>query len=163
MTSMVRSATLLLVLLTGLVGCTPLTPVPTSTPFGNAVPSRQPTPTLGDVPAVIGQPFDISIGASVLITGADLRVTLVGVENDSRCPVDVTCVRAGDATARLLVQVGRGEIAPASLIVGHEDPAKSRATIGSYTLTALDLAPAPRSTRPITQGDYVLRLVVRLA
>lgn len=164
MPTTVRSAVLLVLLLVVLSGCTPAqvpTPTPTSTPVGIAVPPRQPAPTPADFPAVLGDPFNISVGASVVFTGAELRLTFLAVKNDSQCPIDAVCVRAGDATVQLSVQAAVADAVPVTLVAGVEDPAKATATVDGYSLTALDLSPAPFASKPISQGDYVLRLVVR--
>ncbi|MBF8299413.1 MAG: exported protein of unknown function, partial [Dehalococcoidia bacterium] len=118
------------------------------------------SPTKG-MTANQGEPFDITVGQSVAVVGTTLRINLTEVENDSRCPVDVTCVRAGDATVKLSV-VGAGpQTVPVVLVIGPEDTSKATAGLGNFVLTAIALAPPPVSTQPISQNEYVLRMIVR--
>ena len=42
------------------------------------------------VPA--NQPFELHVGETRAVEGAQLSVKFVGVENDSRCPTGVSCV-----------------------------------------------------------------------
>jgi hypothetical protein len=124
-----------------------------------ATPS-QPGTGAGVKPAIqveSGQAFDIGVGQEAHVKGTAITVRLVRVSDDSRCPVDVQCVWAGNAVARLALSAGDGS--------GHEvaintttDP---RSTIFSgYRITLVGLKPAPRSGTTIKPSDYVATLEV---
>jgi hypothetical protein len=116
------------------------------------------TPTAGLRQVGVNVPFVLAPGETVELAGAQTLITFVSVTNDSRCPTDVTCVRAGDATVHLRVQAaGMG---PQDLTLVFGDPAKESAQFEGYTVTATDLAPAPVSTRTIAQSEYRVTLVV---
>src|SRR5881392_626914 len=51
-----------------------------------------------DAVQALGQDFAIAVGASARIGKTDLVVHFDRVVNDSRCPSDVQCITAGDAT-----------------------------------------------------------------
>ena len=72
------------------------------------------------------------------------------VASDSRCPVDVVCVTAGDAEIRLSV-VGEGEDRTVSL---HTMQEPRSATIGAVRLELTGLVPSPRSTVTIPPQEY---------
>lgn len=57
----------------------------------------------------------LAIGTEVMPSGGALGLTLLGVDNDSRCPKSVQCVRLGDATIRLGVRQGMGPTVPITL------------------------------------------------
>lgn len=57
----------------------------------------------------------LAIGTEVTPQGGALGLTLLAVENDSRCPKSVQCVRLGDATIRLGVRLGMGPTVPITL------------------------------------------------
>ena len=54
-----------------------------------------------------GREFKLKVGRRVTVKGTKLRIRFVTVENDSRCPSDVTCVWAGNAAVRLQLGSGR--------------------------------------------------------
>ncbi len=111
--------------------------------------------------ARVGREFDVKVGRVVTLDGGSLRVRLVRVASDSRCPVDVDCVWAGNA--ELLFEVGaRGWRKRATLRLNTnaspERPGEGR--YGRYTLKLVGLAPQPRSTRKIPAGRYTATLLV---
>lgn len=63
----------------------------------------------------------------------------VGVENDSRCPPKVTCVRAGDADIVFEHRPTNG--AARRFTVNSET--RDTVSLGAWTLTVLDLVPGP--------------------
>jgi hypothetical protein len=103
-----------------------------------------------DVP--VGQQFELAAGESARAGTNPVTVRFVSVPQDSRCPVDVQCVTAGDATVRLELSGGGGATTTAEL---HTNAEPRSAPQGSYEVELLDLRPAPRSTRPTAPGDYV--------
>jgi len=84
-------------------------------------------------------------------------IELVGVTGDSRCPADVQCVWAGEATV-LLEWVAPGDTRRVPVILS---PARgSAATPDGMTLRVLELSPATRSGTTIPAADYVATVVV---
>lgn len=51
-------------------------------------------------------PGSLTLGVGEEKRTEDLVITLLGVENDSRCAVDVQCITAGDASVRAMLRVG---------------------------------------------------------
>jgi hypothetical protein len=49
------------------------------------------------------------VGETVVVEGAELAMTFTEVVNDSRCPKDVICVRAGEAIVHFMVESAGGE------------------------------------------------------
>lgn len=111
--------------------------------------------------ARVGREFRMKVGQVVTLDGGNLRVRFVRVGSDSRCPVDVNCVWAGNA--ELLFEVGgRGRRGRTALRLntnaGPERPGEGR--YGRYTLKLVGLAPQPRSTGKIAAGRYTATLLV---
>ena len=113
-----------------------------STPAGEKIP--------------LGREFTLAPGQSAVVDD-DLRLTLKSVTDDSRCPVDVTCVWEGDAkvSVEVITPTPRAE---------HELHTSARfdreAKHGAYRVTLVKLEPAPRSTTTISSGDYRATFVV---
>ena len=65
------------------------------------------TPDLSREPPVIraalGTPFTLRLGESADVEGR-LRLTALAVTEDSRCPIDVVCVWAGDAAVAIRLE-----------------------------------------------------------
>jgi hypothetical protein len=103
---------------------------------------------------VSGSDFDLAPGTTVQLAGTGVRVTLLDVVNDSRCPVDVVCVTAGSAEVRLSV-TGEGEDRTVSL---HTMQEPRSITIGAVRLELTGLSPSPRSTVTIPPAEYRARI-----
>jgi len=112
------------------------------------------TPSSEKIP--LGREFTLAVGQSAVVDD-DVRLTLKSVADDSRCPVDVTCVWEGDAkvSVEVITPTPRAE---------HELHTSSRfdreAKHGAYRVTLVKLEPAPRSTTTISSGDYRATFVV---
>jgi len=112
------------------------------------------TPSGEKIP--LGREFTLAVGQSAVVDD-DVRLTLKSVADDSRCPVDVTCVWEGDAkvSVEVITPTPRAE---------HELHTSSRfdreAKHGAYRVTLVKLEPAPRSTTTISSGDYRATFVV---
>ena len=91
----------------------------------------------------LGQDFPVAVGESVTVVGEGLTVTYVEVVADSRCPPDVQCIWAGNATiAATLAKAGEPS---ATLPLNTMEGPKS-AAYSSYSVELLDLAGGPSPT-----------------
>jgi hypothetical protein len=88
-----------------------------------------------------------------------IHITLIKVENESRCPTNVQCVWQGDAEVTVGISTNALDLtAPVVLHTGIEP----RSTVRNGYLFRLDsLTPYPRSGVPIAQGDYRAWMTVR--
>lgn len=110
--------------------------------------------------AVVANPgaeFSLAVGKSATISGTGYRITFSRVTEDSRCPVDVQCVWAGDAKIELTVSRSS---APADTRVISLTPPNSEATVGDVKIRFVSLAPTPRQSEPPASRAYVARLMV---
>ncbi|MGH7467527.1 MAG: hypothetical protein ACRENP_06025 [Longimicrobiales bacterium] len=109
------------------------------------------------VASEVGQTFELRVGQTARVGSGGLLIGFRGVEGDSRCPVDVTCVWAGDAKLRVPVTIGR--MAWTSLeLHTNLDPRSAR--FRDHTITVVGLRPDPRSNRPIPNDTYIVTLRV---
>ena len=92
----------------------------------------------------------VSVGETTTIREASLRLTFVGVLNDSRCPADAVCILGGDALVRISVDSNGGGPAVYDLHTGSLDPVRH----AELTIALVELSPYPFSARPIASGDY---------
>ena len=111
--------------------------------------------------ARVGREFKIKAGRVVTLDGGSLRLRFKRVAEDSRCPVDVDCVWAGNA--EVLFEVGgRGWREKTTLKLNTNAGAQgaSEERYGPYTVKLVNLSPQPRSNRKIAPGQYTATLLV---
>lgn len=109
------------------------------------------------VAAGLDEPFRVSVGGRAVLDGGRLAVDFRGVPADSRCPTDVLCVRAGEATVALRLS-GPG-LAPADLEL-LTVPGRDSGEFGGYRVELLGLSPEPTSAG-VPPDAYVAVLRVR--
>ena len=110
--------------------------------------------------AVVANPgveFNLALGKTAALSGSDFRITFNRVTEDSRCPVDVQCVWAGDAKIELIVSRNS---APGDTRVISLTPPNSEVTVGDLKIRFVSLAPTPRQSEPPASRAYVAQLMV---
>ncbi|MEM9555657.1 MAG: hypothetical protein AAGC60_15470 [Acidobacteriota bacterium] len=132
---------------------------------GNATEAATPSAETGladdaDTEAEMALPADIvlQIDEPTRVDGEALEVVLLEILRDSRCPVDVQCIRAGEAEVSIGLRSGA-----ASETLSLGTPSRITSTEGEalgYRLKLLEVAPQPVSTRPLDESDY--RITVRI-
>ena len=111
-------------------------------------------PTIAAEPGVA---FSLPVGKTAVINGSGTRIRFDEVRNDSRCPVDVTCVWAGDA--EVVVTISRNGSPDDTRILSFAPP-KNETTSGDLRIRLADLAPVPRQSDGNAPRAYVVQLVV---
>ena len=109
--------------------------------------------------AIVAQPgvtFDLPIGKTAALSGNGVRITFKQVQEDSRCPVDVQCVWAGDAKIQLTIS---RDGAPDDVKVISLTPPNNETTSGDLRIRFMGLAPVPRQA-DAGKREYVAQLVV---
>jgi hypothetical protein len=116
------------------------------------------SPTAADGTAFhLDQSFDLRGGETASLSGGDLTVVFESVPADSRCPVNVTCVWAGDATVRLRTRSdataeGRPEL--------HTNDGPKEAAYAGFRIVLQKLDPQPRDGTKLEPRDYIATLIV---
>lgn len=114
------------------------------------------TTTSGQVKAGLGKQFPLAIGQTVVISGENLKIKFLDVTGDSRCPIGVTCIWAGEVSA--VIQLGDDSSANLTIVEpGHGG--QSNQTYSNY-LFSFHVEPYPEAGKPIAQEDYRLLLTV---
>lgn len=97
---------------------------------------------------------------TVTQVGDALNFTLIRVDNDSRCPTDVQCVSAGDATVVFTaVPPGPLGITAAQQFL-HTNAEPRSLVLSGYRITLDSLLPRPITTHVIAQSEYIAYLSV---
>lgn len=92
----------------------------------------------------------------------EILIVFEGVSQDSRCPQDVVCVRAGEAYVQFSFTLTGGEPADATIVIGSGW--ESWSTYAGYLVTLTALEPDPP---PVQEGsgsiDYVAHIRIEKA
>jgi len=107
----------------------------------------------------VGDEFSLGVGDAIKLTGVDLRVEFTGVSGDSRCPMRVQCVWAGDGAVVLVSRAGGGAVQADTL---HTNLDPKRILLGTVELTLVRLDPYPDTPGSIPGDDYVATLTSRI-
>ncbi len=124
----------------------------------SATPSPLPSPTLS--PARLGEPFQVHGGESRLILPDMVSLQFVAVVQDSRCPSDVTCIRAGEAVVLVRLSAPDHVAGQATLTLPPGAAGSDRASIDAYLVAFTAIAPLQVSARTIEPSQYVATFVV---
>ena len=108
-------------------------------------------------PAVVVEPgasFALAQGQTATVRGTDTRITFKQVREDSRCPVDVTCVWAGDAKIEIVITPDGSE---GTRILSLTSPNETR--VGNLRIRFVGLTPVPRQADGNTPRNYLAEFV----
>jgi len=112
---------------------------------------------LGPVPGTdASQQIEIPLGETRLLDEERLAIGFVRVLEDSRCPVGVQCIAAGNAMVGLILHE-RGEATRPVRLNTHDAP--RTVSHEGYVVSVVDLLPWP-TTGETDPESYVVRLHV---
>jgi len=107
-------------------------------------------------PPKLGEEFELAVHQTAQMTAEKISVTFQEVLEDSRCPVDVTCIWAGLAKVSLHVAVS-GQEREISL---STSPPDNSAGFENYTFWLIKVRPVPRADQTMDRSAYVVTLRV---
>ncbi|MGD8299972.1 MAG: hypothetical protein PVJ16_08070 [Nitrosopumilaceae archaeon] len=117
----------------------------------------QPTAFGDSQTATLQTPFVLSIDEMATID-SDLVITLLGIEEDSRCPIDVTCVWEGSVKAEINLVNGQTNLGNHNIPLAVKD-ADSQ-TFDGYFIKIMEVEPYPSSSSPINPSEYRVTFLV---
>jgi hypothetical protein len=104
-----------------------------------------------------GDTVELRFGESAQLGDAGVRITFTRVAGDSRCPVDVTCVWAGDAHVQLEATAPSADGATLDL---HTGVAPVEVEFAGYRIRLTDVSPQRREADGVKPRDYSVRLAI---
>jgi len=120
-------------------------------PDGPGVTSQLPS-------VLLGEEFDLGFGQAVQIPSASIAyVKFTDVLEDSRCPLDVTCVWAGNAKVQVEVRE-LGKAANKIELNTTNDPRE--VFFGTFRVDLVNVMPKKTSTRELSEQEYIVTLKV---
>jgi len=94
----------------------------------------------------------VRVGETATPAGFGVTLTLTDVRDDSRCPVDVSCVWAGDATVVLAVTPDGGQVREVVLHLANETA--RAAEVAGVRIQFAALYPERQATATIRRDEY---------
>ncbi|HEX9886089.1 MAG TPA: hypothetical protein VGA70_06355 [Longimicrobiales bacterium] len=99
--------------------------------------------------------IELRFGETLAVEGTVLRISFTDVLGDSRCPSDVTCVWAGNASVQVGISAGSGPTFP---LVLNSTLEPRHADWNGVRVTLLEVLPEPLSTEVLIPQDYSIRV-----
>lgn len=120
---------------------------------GNTSPGAQPGPS-ETIRAHFLEEFSLRVDQSADLASPPASLSLLAVEGDSRCPVDVQCVWQGDVSVIVDLRVPGLDVRRDTLHSSGRDGDQRSMTLGNVKLTLRAVAPDPHSGQSIPAKDY---------
>jgi hypothetical protein len=114
--------------------------------------------TAGPDKIFLGQDFTLGLGQTATLDQDKLVIKFENVLEDSRCPVNVVCVWAGNGKVEFNVIDTDGQ--QKSLILNTEEEPKS-VTLSKHIVTLVALNPPRRDGTPLSTKDYFVTIHVQ--
>ncbi|MHA2066116.1 MAG: hypothetical protein ACXABY_17230 [Candidatus Thorarchaeota archaeon] len=111
-----------------------------------------------DKTAKLGESFQLKVNQTAYIESEGLLIELDDIPEDSRCPVDVVCVWAGQTRVKL--NVGKAGMDEATIEIRSANGSFSDNEGNAYSVQVIKVEPAPRSNRTIALTEYVVTLKI---
>jgi hypothetical protein len=116
----------------------------------------QPSQDNNTITAHLGEPFQLRINQTAIITPDNMSIRFLDVLEDSRCPTSVVCAWAGQVTISLNVtELGPSFPSILNLTLGLN----SSANVDSHIVELLEVEPYPMMDGIIPKGDYGANLM----
>ncbi len=97
----------------------------------------------------------LEFGDDIRLTGSVVRLSFGEVLEDSRCPVDVTCVWEGNGKVVIGIAAGMG---PTHALILNTSLEPRSVVWSGIRVTLLELTPSPQSETGIPMEDYAVKL-----
>lgn len=100
----------------------------------------------------------IKFGEDKKVCEAEISVAFVEMVVDSRCPIGVECIQAGNAVIRLKLTQGNGEHQTFTLETAKED---EKFDFDGYEISLISVDPYPKADTAVTKEAYSVRISVK--
>ncbi len=111
------------------------------------------------VQAKLDTPITLAFNRIASVEDEKILIEFADLTEDSRCPVNVTCVWEGQVTVALNISMDGTESGSLSLTsrAGHEKLA--HANIGAYSIQLQEVEP-PKTQDEIVLSEYIITLII---
>ena len=118
------------------------------------------TVVFGSIQMIAAEPnqqFKLQVNKQKVITKDKLKITFVSVLEDSRCPIGVDCIWAGNAKLQLKISQAKGASKTFELNTNLQPQVF---TFEGYEIKLVDLTPTPKANIRINRNGYTATISV---
>lgn len=108
----------------------------------------------------LGSQFKLKIDQTTALKSDNIKVKLLNVTDDSRCPSDVVCIWAGQVNVLVNVTKNDENLGDVTLTLGAGNPDLAVKNVGDYSVKVIEVNPYPISTHKIETSEYIVTLTV---
>lgn len=101
--------------------------------------------------------FKLNVGEEARVSEAGIKVSLVSIVEDSRCPTGVQCIWAGNGKVSVKLSKGKGQAVSVEL---NTSAGPKSSTFQGYEVRLVSLDPYPKDGVKISKDAYVVTLMV---
>ncbi len=112
------------------------------------------------IPARSGDPFQLAINQTAVLTPNNIRIQFLDVSEDSRCPSLVACIYAGQVTVSFRISDSSSVPLIMNLTLGPLISESSAREFGSISIRLLQVEPYPTGDQEIPKSDYRATVLV---
>jgi hypothetical protein len=108
----------------------------------------------------LGSQFKLKVNQTTALKSDNIKVKLLNVTDDSRCPSDVECIWAGQVSVLVNVTKDDVKLGDVTLTLGAGNPELAVKKVGDYIVEVIEVNPYPISTHTIALSEYIVTLKV---
>ena len=112
------------------------------------------------VSAGLDAPFGLHVGQAAVVRSESLKITLVDVSEDSRCPVATNCITSGRARVHIDILEGERRLGVHEFILEQRTVGGVEKGIGQYVVTMRALNPYPGTDDAPYAAIFVVSKVI---
>jgi hypothetical protein len=102
----------------------------------------------------------LKINQTAFIEPNHLKVSLVKVFADSRCPSNVACIWAGQVSVQVNISKNDIDLGMLDLVSSSNPSPSSIKTVAGYSIRVVEVNPEPKQNQRNNPSDYTVILVI---
>ena len=114
------------------------------------------------IPAELNTQFQLKVYQTALIKSENIKIRLLNVTADSRCPSDVVCIWAGEVKILVNAMKDDQDLGDLTLTRQAGNDELATRTFDGFSIKLVKVDPYPVSTKKIELSEYIVTLVVEL-
>lgn len=104
-----------------------------------------------------GENIDLKLGEPVKLKGKNITIEFIDIPEDSRCPLYVDCVWAGQVVVSAVIEAD-GKREERQFTKKGKEAKPATASVGNYTIHLLEVNPYPESEEKIEKKNYRIQI-----
>jgi hypothetical protein len=115
--------------------------------------------SINQINASLNTPFQLKINQTAVLESGNIRITLLNITEDSRCPEGAVCVWAGQVKALFLLEVDQSNQEIFNLTLNFNETQSQKTSLG-FMIKILKVEPYPKANTNKNLNDYEVTLVI---